>query len=378
MASATHLSPASRASLPRSTTQQRLSARLARARGAEGAARGDGGGADRDSAHHRRQGDPHRDACSRSVMPHDHRHVLADWHAAGPEHVQQAIAAAAEARREWASWAWHERAAVFLRAAELLTTTWRADDQRGDDARPVEDGVPGGDRRRLGDDRLLAVQPATSRRSSTRSSRSAPHAMWNALEYRPLEGFVYAVTPFNFTSIAGNLPTAPALMGNTVVWKPASSAMLSALLHHASCSRRPACRPASSTSCPATPSMISNIAARLARPGRHPLHRQHRRVPVDVEDGRAEHRRATGAIRGWSARPAARTSSSRTRRPTRRSWRWRSSRGGFEYPGTEVLGGEPHLRAAVALAGGPRSRGGDDARHQDGRRRATSARSWAR
>src|SRR5688572_8806687 len=61
-----------------------------------------------------------------AVMPHDHRHVLADWYAAGPEHVQQAIDAAARARRDWAGWAWHERAAVFLRAAELLTTTWRA------------------------------------------------------------------------------------------------------------------------------------------------------------------------------------------------------------------------------------------------------------
>src|SRR5689334_21221133 len=60
------------------------------------------------------------------VMPHNHRHVLGQWHAAGPEHVQQAIAAAAEASREWAGWAWHERAAVLLRAAELLTTTWRA------------------------------------------------------------------------------------------------------------------------------------------------------------------------------------------------------------------------------------------------------------
>ena len=79
------------------------------------------------------------------------------------------------------------------------------------------------------------------------------------MEYRPLEGFVYAVTPFNFTAIGGNLPTAPALMGNTVIWKPASTRDAERLLHAASCSRRPACRPASSTSCPATPSQITNM-----------------------------------------------------------------------------------------------------------------------
>ena len=72
-------------------------------------------------------------------MPHDHRHVLADWHQATPQRVQQAIAAAAEAQREWANWPWEDRAAVFLKAAELLATHLAHDDQRRDDARPVED-----------------------------------------------------------------------------------------------------------------------------------------------------------------------------------------------------------------------------------------------
>jgi 1-pyrroline-5-carboxylate dehydrogenase len=161
------------------------------------------------------------------VMPHDHRHVLADWHAAGPEHAEQAIAAALEAGRDWARWPWQERAAVFLRAAELLTTSWRstinAATMLGQSKTVFQAEIDAASE--LVDfwrfnphyaQELLAEQPL------------GHHAMWNQVEYRPLEGFVYAVSPFNFTSIAGNLPTAPALMGNTVVWKPASSAMLSA------------------------------------------------------------------------------------------------------------------------------------------------------
>src|SRR5687767_3057524 len=162
-----------------------------------------------------------------AVMPHNHRHVLADWHVAGPEHVHQAIAAAAEAQREWATWAWHERAAVFLRAAELLTTSWRstlnAATMLGQSKTVIQAEIDSAseliDFWRFNPhyaQELYEEQPISS------------HVMWNSVEYRPLEGFVYAVTPFNFTSIAGNLPTAPALMGNTVIWKPASSAMLSA------------------------------------------------------------------------------------------------------------------------------------------------------
>ena len=160
-------------------------------------------------------------------MPHDHRHVLADWHAAGRSTCEQAIAAAAEAHREWASWAWQERAAVFLRAAELLTTTWRATlnaaTMLGQSKTAFQAEIDAASE--LIDFWRFNPHYAQELYEEQPFSR---HAMWNPLEYRPLEGFVYAVTPFNFTSIAGNLPTAPALMGNTVVWKPASSAMLSA------------------------------------------------------------------------------------------------------------------------------------------------------
>ena len=161
-----------------------------------------------------------------SVMPHDHRHVLADWHAAAPDHVFRAIAAAKDAAAEWASWRWEDRAAVFLRAAELLTTTWRdtlnAATMLGQSKVAFQAEIDAACE--LADfwrfnvhfaQELYAEQPVSS------------HATWNCVDYRPMEGFVYAVTPFNFTAIAGNLPTAPALMGNTVVWKPASTAMLS-------------------------------------------------------------------------------------------------------------------------------------------------------
>ena len=162
-----------------------------------------------------------------AVMPHDYGHVLADWHAAGPEHVQQAIAAAADAHKEWAGWAWQDRAAVFLRAAELLATTWRstlnAATMLGQSKTVFQAEIDAASE--MID--FWRFNPAYAQELYEEQPMSS-HAMWNALEYRPLEGFVYAVTPFNFTSIAGNLPTAPALMGNTVVWKPASSAMLSA------------------------------------------------------------------------------------------------------------------------------------------------------
>jgi 1-pyrroline-5-carboxylate dehydrogenase len=162
-----------------------------------------------------------------SVMPHDHKHVLAEWHGAGPEHVQQAIEAASNARREWAAWSWQDRAAVFLRAAELLTTTWRATlnaaTMLGQSKTVFQAEIDSASE--LID--FWRFNPAYAQELYEEQPLSS-HVMWNALEYRPLEGFVYAVTPFNFTSIAGNLPTAPALMGNTVIWKPASSSMLSA------------------------------------------------------------------------------------------------------------------------------------------------------
>ncbi|MEA2762354.1 MAG: 1-pyrroline-5-carboxylate dehydrogenase [Gemmatimonadaceae bacterium] len=169
----------------------------------------------------------HTGALTESVMPHNHRHVLASWHRANPEHVDQAVKAAQAAAKDWANWSWEDRAAVFLKAAELLATTWRATlnaaTMLGQSKTAFQAEIDAAceliDFWRFNPhyaQSLYDEQPLSDR------------TMWNQLDYRPLEGFVYAVTPFNFTSIAGNLPTAPALMGNTVVWKPASSAMLSA------------------------------------------------------------------------------------------------------------------------------------------------------
>src|SRR5262245_3978529 len=166
-------------------------------------------------------------ATAQSVMPHNHRHVLADWHKASTKNVHDAVAAARNARTEWANWAWEDRAAVFLRAAELLATTWRqtlnASTMLGQSKTAFQAEIDAACE--LID--FWRFNPAYAQELYAEQPESN-HTMWNQLDYRPLEGFVYAVTPFNFTSIGGNIPTAPALMGNTVVWKPAASAMLSA------------------------------------------------------------------------------------------------------------------------------------------------------
>jgi 1-pyrroline-5-carboxylate dehydrogenase len=171
--------------------------------------------------------DLHTGDTASAVMPHDHHHVLGTWHKATPELARRAIDAALAAHREWSSWPFEDRAAVLLKAAELLTTSWRdvlnASTMLGQSKTAFQAEIDSAceiiDFWRFNvhyAEELLAEQPISD------------HTMWNRVEYRGLEGFVYAVTPFNFTSIAANLPTAPALMGNTVVWKPASSAMFSA------------------------------------------------------------------------------------------------------------------------------------------------------
>jgi 1-pyrroline-5-carboxylate dehydrogenase len=160
------------------------------------------------------------------VMPHDHGHVLARYHKAGPAEVKQAIAAATEAWREWSEWPWEDRLAVFQRAAELLAGRWR----------PVLNAAT-----MLGQGKTAhqaeidaACELIDFLRFNTHFAqqlyREQPFSgpgMWNRLDHRPLEGFVYAITPFNFTAIAGNLPTAPAMLGNVALWKPASTAVYS-------------------------------------------------------------------------------------------------------------------------------------------------------
>ena len=160
------------------------------------------------------------------VMPHCHRHVLARVQQAGPGEVEAAIAAARDAWRDWSAWRFERRAAVFLKAADLLATRYRpiinAATMLGQSKTAHQAEIDAAceliDFFRFNvhfAERVYAEQPL-----------SAP-GTWNYLDHRPLEGFIYAITPFNFTSIGGNLPTAPAIMGNTVVWKPAATAVLS-------------------------------------------------------------------------------------------------------------------------------------------------------
>jgi len=165
-------------------------------------------------------------ATAPSVMPHKHGHILGHSHQATAGHVRQAVAAALSARKEWSAWSFEDRAAVFLRAAELLTTTWRstivAATMLGQSKTAYQAEIDAASE--LVDFWRFNVSFAQDLLSEQPDST---HAIWNQMEYRPLEGFVYAISPFNFTAIGGNLAGAPALMGNTVVWKPAGTSMLS-------------------------------------------------------------------------------------------------------------------------------------------------------
>jgi 1-pyrroline-5-carboxylate dehydrogenase len=162
-----------------------------------------------------------------AVMPHDKDHVLAEVHQGGANEVEQAIKAAGDAWEDWHRLPWEERTSVFLRAAELLAGPWRdtlnAATMLGQSKTAHQAEIDAACE--LTD--FWRFNPWLMTRMYEEQPMSSPGA-WNRMEYRPLEGFVFAVTPFNFTAIGGNLPTAPALLGNTIVWKPAGTAMLSA------------------------------------------------------------------------------------------------------------------------------------------------------
>ncbi len=159
--------------------------------------------------------------------PHDHRHLLGHYSRGTKVHFEQAVAAALAAKPAWEALSWEHRASIFLKAADLMATKYR----------PLMNAS------------TMLAQAKTAHQSEIdavcelvdflrynvqymaeiyRNQPASAPGMWNRLEYRPLEGFVFALTPFNFTSIAGNLPMSPALMGNTVVWKPAESQVYSA------------------------------------------------------------------------------------------------------------------------------------------------------
>ncbi len=161
------------------------------------------------------------------TAPHDHQHVVGTYHLAEKKHIEQAIANALESRTAWANMAWEQRAAIFLKAAELIAGPYRARINattmiaQSKNAHQAEIDAAC----ELIDFLRFNVGFMTQIYADQPQSTSD---MWNRLEYRPLEGFVYAITPFNFTAIAANLPASAAMMGNVVIWKPSDSQVFSA------------------------------------------------------------------------------------------------------------------------------------------------------
>jgi 1-pyrroline-5-carboxylate dehydrogenase len=159
--------------------------------------------------------------------PHDHQHSVGEYHLADKGHVEEAIATALEARKSWSQMPWEQRAGIFLRAAELIAGPYRAKINAATmiaQSKTVHQAEIDA-ACELIDFLRFNVQFMTDIYHEQPDSTSDA---WNRIEYRPLEGFVYAVTPFNFTAIAGNLPSCMALMGNVVVWKPSDSQVFSA------------------------------------------------------------------------------------------------------------------------------------------------------
>jgi 1-pyrroline-5-carboxylate dehydrogenase len=161
------------------------------------------------------------------TAPHDHQHVVGKYHLAEKKHIEKAIASALEARKKWANMAWEQRAAIFLKAAELIAGPYRAKINAATmiaQSKTIFQAEIDASCELI-DFLRYNVEFMTQIYNDQPKSNSD---VWNRLEYRPLEGFVYAITPFNFTAIAANLPASAALMGNTVIWKPSDSQVFSA------------------------------------------------------------------------------------------------------------------------------------------------------
>lgn len=161
------------------------------------------------------------------TSPHDHKHIVGTYHLAEKHHVESAISNALHAKNKWANMAWEQRAAIFLKAAELIAGPYRAKinaatmigQSKNIFQAEIDAACEFIDFLRFNVEFMCQIYSDQPKSNSD---------MWNRLEYRPLEGFVYAVTPFNFTAIAGNLPASAAMMGNVVVWKPSDSQVFSA------------------------------------------------------------------------------------------------------------------------------------------------------
>ncbi|HWS59785.1 MAG TPA: L-glutamate gamma-semialdehyde dehydrogenase, partial [Flavobacterium sp.] len=159
--------------------------------------------------------------------PHDHKHIVGTYHLAEKVHIKKAIANCLEAKTKWANMAWEQRAAIFLKAAELIAGPYRAKinaatmiaQSKNIFQAEIDAACEFIDFLRYNVEFMTQIYSDQPKSTSD---------VWNRLEYRPLEGFVYAITPFNFTAIAGNLPASAAMMGNVVVWKPSDSQVFSA------------------------------------------------------------------------------------------------------------------------------------------------------
>ena len=159
--------------------------------------------------------------------PHDHKHIVGQYHVGTQKHVQEAIDTALEARTKWAAMPWEQRAAIFLKAAELIAGHYRAKINAATmmaQSKTIHQAEIDAACEFID---FLRFNVSYMQEIFEQQPESA-EGIWNRVEYRPLEGFVYAITPFNFTAIAGNLPASAAMMGNVVVWKPSDSQIFSA------------------------------------------------------------------------------------------------------------------------------------------------------
>lgn len=159
--------------------------------------------------------------------PHDHKHIVGTYHLAEKSHIEKAIANALESRKAWAAMPWEQRAAIFLKAAELIAGPYRAKINAATmiaQSKTIHQAEIDASCELI-DFLRYNVEFMTQIYNDQPASDSS---VWNRVEYRPLEGFVYAITPFNFTAIAANLPASAAMMGNVVVWKPSDSQVFSA------------------------------------------------------------------------------------------------------------------------------------------------------
>ncbi len=270
-------------------------------------------------------------AVGQAVMPHKHAHVLANFHKASADHVRQAVDAALAARKEWSGWSFEDRAAVFLKAAELLTTTWRptinAATMLGQSKTVFQAEIDAAseliDFWRFNTafaQELLSEQPDST------------HAVWNQMEYRPLEGLRLRHLAVQLHRHRRQPRGRPGADGQHRGLEAGRHRDAELATTSTSCSRPRACRRASSTSSPVTRS-TSPTCCSITRTSPASTSPAAPRCSTACGSAWARTSGSIAATRGSSAKPAARTSSSSTRRPIRRKWRWRAVRGAFEFQG---------------------------------------------